>query len=115
MPFFSDGGRPADDVPQYWHRADGFEDIFIAHAESRHRVRFAREHLAAAFALAHISSADNKNSICVFIFSLGVNYIKILSAAQRKIKKCLFSIDKIHLFVYIIVKQNKKRIKNGTF
>ena len=34
---FCDGGLPAAEVPQYWHRADGFMPIFIAHAESRQR------------------------------------------------------------------------------
>lgn len=41
------GGVPASAVPQYWHRADGFADKFIAHAESKHRVKFMREHVAA--------------------------------------------------------------------
>jgi len=58
--------------------------MFIAHAESRQRVRFACEHLTAACALAHISRLGIKNSKCVFMFSLGVNYIKKYIKLQRK-------------------------------
>jgi hypothetical protein len=39
-------GVPAFAVPQYWQRAAGLVDILTAHAESKHRVRFAREHAA---------------------------------------------------------------------
>ena len=40
-------GSPASAVPQYWHLAAGFADMFIAHAESKHLVKFIREHGAA--------------------------------------------------------------------
>lgn len=46
---FLDDGVPADAVPQYWQRADGFDDMFIAHTESKHRVRFAREQAVAPY------------------------------------------------------------------
>lgn len=64
------GGVPADDVPQYWHRADGFDDTPMAHAESRQRVKFAREHVVAACADDRQVNSRPKNSIFVFIFSL---------------------------------------------
>lgn len=61
------GGVPALDVPQYWHRAAGFDDTFIAHAESRHRVKFATEH-DAAFAIAgHIDIPSIKSNLVGFI------------------------------------------------
>lgn len=41
-------GVPASAVPQYWHRAAGLVEMFIAHTESRHRVKLAREHAACA-------------------------------------------------------------------
>jgi len=42
------GAAPAADVPQYWHRADGFDDRPIAQTESKQRVKFAREQVVAA-------------------------------------------------------------------
>ena len=82
------GGVPAPDVPQYWHRADGFDDTFIAHTESRQRVKFAREHVGAASAPLNINRIGNKNNVCVFIFSLsGVLYQKISRTAKRKTEK----------------------------
>jgi len=60
-------GSPALAVPQYWHRAAGFMLTLIAHAESRHRVKFAREHVAAPYALAHIIADNVKKAIYFFI------------------------------------------------
>ena len=53
------GGVPADDVPQYWHRADGFDDRPIAQTESKHRVKFAREQVVAASAVPQQSANSN--------------------------------------------------------
>lgn len=98
IPFLLDGGMPAADVPQYWHRAARLEEMFIAHAESRQRVRFAWEHLDTACAFVHSSVTDNKNISCVFIFSLVGNYTKIKRHKQKKkFKSC---IDKKRSFVY---------------
>lgn len=61
-------GVPADAVPQYWHRADGLDDILIAHAESRQRVKFAREHVVAAFDVSGMAAiTDIKNNAFLFI------------------------------------------------
>ena len=92
------GGVPASDVPQYWHRAARFDDMFIAHTESRQRVRFALEHVVAALALNDQTSVDNKNNICVFIFSLG----GIISEIKESIKGNFvpFLVDKKDFFVY---------------
>ena len=84
MPFFVDGGVPAVDVPQYWHRAAGLDVILIAHAESRQRVKFACEHFDAACACEHSRTADIKVNICFFIFSLVGNYIKNVVWVQRE-------------------------------
>lgn len=43
-------GAPAEAVPQYWHRAAGLDDRFIAQAESRQRVKLALEHVVTASA-----------------------------------------------------------------
>ncbi len=88
------GGVPALDVPQYWHRAAGFDDMFIAHAESRQRVKLAREHDAVA---AYDDPSPSMNSAlpqanllikCIFfcfIFSLyGKLYQKIIWAQSEK-------------------------------
>ena len=64
------GGVPAPVVPQYWHRADGFDDSPIAHTESRQRVKFAREQTVAAWAVEKNVLNTAKNSVCFFIFSL---------------------------------------------
>ena len=64
------GGVPAVDVPQYWQRADGLDDTPMAHTESKQRVKFAREHVAAAFADDKLVKINPKISSCVFIFSL---------------------------------------------
>ena len=87
---------PAVEVPHYWHRAAGLDDMLIAHAESRQRVKFAREHFEAACACEHSRAADIKISICVFIFSLADNHIKKLLLTQRE-NKILFliKIDKL--------------------
>jgi len=87
-------GAPADAVPQYWHRAAGFDDRFIAHAESRQRVRFAREHVVTARAQ---QGSDTKNAVKykTFLFiSLFNNklYQKSPRGAKRKI---FFTVDKI--------------------
>ena len=84
---FLDDGLPAVAVPQYWHRADGFEDILIAHAESRHRVRFAREQAVAPYATVPINNAGKIYNICGFISSLGVNYNKKARFMQREKQK----------------------------
>ena len=67
-----DFGSPALAVPQYWHRAAGLDDMLIAHAESKQRVKFAREQDVAAQEFPEISAnAIIKSSICVFISLLG--------------------------------------------
>jgi len=71
---------PADDVPQYWHRAAGFEDTFIAHAESRQRVRFALEHAVAPYAdVPMVPNITVKN----------INFLFISLFKKEYIKKCL--------------------------
>ncbi len=79
---FCDGGVPADDVPQYWHRAAGFMPMFIAHAESRHRVRFALEHFDG---VAMVSNAHNptKNTVRIRF----VDFISLPSITEQYIKK----------------------------
>lgn len=81
---FFDDGAPAVAVPQYWHRADGFEDMFIAHAESRQRVRFAREHAVAPCATVPMNNTGKIYNICGFISSLRVNYNKNATFMQRE-------------------------------
>ena len=64
-------GVPALAVPQYWHLAAGLVEMFIAHTESRHRVKLAREQVVAAFAIGQASNTANiKNDSCLIIFSL---------------------------------------------
>jgi len=95
------GAAPADAVPQYWHRAAGFDDMFIAHAESKHRVKFAREHAAgAAFSAPGTENIIAvKYKICVFIsLCLGFIITKINLYAKGKNKK---SVDKIKLLSII--------------
>lgn len=71
------GGVPADSVPQYWQRAAGFELTLIAHAESRHRVKFAREQDAAPYACDVTRKPQIiKSILCFFMFSLVNDYIK---------------------------------------
>ena len=67
MPDFV-GGVPALDVPQYWHRAAGFDETFIAHTESKQRVKFICEHVVAANAAHGIINAPiMKKQILCFI------------------------------------------------
>jgi len=73
------GGVPADVVPQYWQRAAGFEPILIAQAESRHRVKLAREQDVAPYACGTIRIPQIiKNILCFLIFSLGKTISKNL-------------------------------------
>lgn len=69
-------GVPASDVPQYWHLAAGFPDMFIAQAESKHLVRFMREHVAAPAISGRAIKQDIKIAIFFSIFSLVGYYIK---------------------------------------
>ena len=88
------GGVPAFDVPQYWHRAAGFDDTFIAHTESRQRVKLAREHdTVAAYdvPVASINSALQQANLIIkciflcFIFSLyGKLYQKNICLESEK-------------------------------
>ena len=84
----SDGGSPALAVPQYWHRAAGFDDTFIAQTESKHRVKFICEHVAAAATAGHANTANAKNMMLCFI-SLLTNSIskKIFTGKQKKAYK----------------------------
>lgn len=92
---FLDDGLPAVAVPQYWHRAAAFDDWFIAHAESKQRVRLAREHVAAPYAVPPINNIGNIYNMCVLIFSLGVNYSKnALFMQTEKQKKLTFRLTK---------------------
>lgn len=78
-------GAPADAVPQYWHRAAGFDDMFIAHAESRQRVKFAREQVVTAFAVRGTAVIIAvKNMFLIFISLYVFNYIKKAVGAQRE-------------------------------
>ena len=79
-----DGGVPAPAEPQYWHRAAGLDDTFIAQTESRHRVRFAREHVVVAIAAFAVNIDTNKNSARVYIISLDADYIKFCFALKVK-------------------------------
>jgi hypothetical protein len=63
--------------------------MFIAHAESKHLVRFAREHVVAACASKHSNNIGKKYKICLYIFSLDEDYNKYYKCAQRKNKKVL--------------------------
>ena len=76
MDFILLAGVPASAVPQYWHLAAGFEDMLIAHAESRHFVRFIREHGAAQPNWGRVINPNVKSAIFFIIFSLVGYYIK---------------------------------------
>lgn len=82
----SAGAAPALAVPQYWHRAAGFDDMFIAHAESKQRVKFAREHVVAPNDVPGISRiAATKYKVCVFISLYIIKTIsKILEWCKEK-------------------------------
>ena len=60
-------GVPALDVPQYWQRAAGFDDTFIAHTESKHLVRFICEHVAAMTVPGQVIRENIKNRVFFFI------------------------------------------------
>ena len=77
-------GVPASAVPQYWHRAAGLEDRFIAHAESKHFVRFIREQ-GAAHPIWGITQRPNIKSANLFIiFSLKGYYTKKADVIKGK-------------------------------
>lgn len=63
-------GIPASAVPQYWHRAAGFADKLIAHAESKHFVKFMREHGAAQPIWGNVTRPIIKKASFFIIFSL---------------------------------------------
>ena len=65
------GGVPADDVPQYWQRAAGLVDMFIAHAESKHLFKYATEHF---FAGAAIAKGKKSYTAPICSFNKGVCY-----------------------------------------
>ncbi len=72
----SAGMPPALAVPQYWHRAAGLLPTLMAQAESKQRVKFAREHVVAASdAIGPSSSVKIKNTVFLFISLL----VKIIS------------------------------------
>ena len=79
-----DFGSPAPVVPQYWQRAAGFDETFIAQTESKQRVKFAREHDVAAMPLCVAKIIGNKNSIVLCIISLMPKYIKFLIVLKVK-------------------------------
>lgn len=86
---FCDGGLPAADVPQYWHRADGFMPIFIAHAESRHRCMFTFEHFDTAARAPKTGATAQiiaiKNMLWRFIsLPIGWYYIRKVAPVQKK-------------------------------
>lgn len=84
MPFDA-GIPPANAVPQYWHRAAGFDDTFMAHAESKQRVKFAREHVTASAIPGARPQVSKKSKMCLLI-SLYIikNYIKKAGGVQRE-------------------------------
>jgi len=116
-----DVGSPALDVPQYWHRAAGFDDMLMAHAESKHRVRFAREHDVAAPEIPGISAIiANKSMVCVFISLLGVSISKIAGFCKGKICEKSFYLTKscclskiVVLIVHIKKDYRWQYLKNG--
>lgn len=83
--FNPDAGVPASGVPQYWQRAAGFDDKLIAHAESKHLVKFMREHGAAHVIEGKASKPAIKNANFLIIFSLWGYYIK--KTIDKKVKK----------------------------
>jgi hypothetical protein len=79
------GGVPALSEPQYWQRAAGFDDMFIAHTESKQRVKLAREHCCvAANAPEHTEINNNEDKMRCFIFSLLMDYIIIWQGGAKK-------------------------------
>jgi len=80
------GAAPALAVPQYWQRAAGFDDMLIAHAESKQRVKLAREHVVAPNDVPGISrTAATKYKVCVFISLFNTESIsKIVWGCKRK-------------------------------
>ena len=94
--FLDDGGVPAFDVPQYWQRAAGFDDTLIAHAESKQRVKFAREQVVAAFAPTPNTIAGIKNNMCFFIFSLGgiISNFDFVCKIKNFIVNVIFYLDR---------------------
>jgi len=94
---------PALAVPQYWHLAAGFDEMFIAQAESRHRVRFALEQVVAALPIAGNNAVTNaKNNIFVFISLFSTNYIKKWHSPQKKKTSLL---QKKKEFVFLLDKR----------
>ena len=85
---FCDGGLPAADVPQYWHRADGFMPMFIAHAESRHRCMFVFGHFDTAARAQKTGAIAQIIAIKVMLWrfispSIGLYYIRKVVRVQK--------------------------------
>jgi hypothetical protein len=77
------GASPADASPHSWQRAAGFAPMLMAHAESRHRVRFCLEHAASASREEQkAKSKEQKRIIGFLIFSLSGNF----NTKKRKLK-----------------------------
>lgn len=85
MPEFA--GVPAFDVPQYWQRAAGFVDMFIAQTESRQCVKFAREHAAYDKPGTKAKQSAKNASFLNISLLLDKNYIKKRIFVQRKNKR----------------------------
>lgn len=92
------GGVPAFDVPQYWHRAAGLDDMFIAHTESRHRVRLIWEQVADHARPGHTIKHKIKIRIFLFISLFHKSISKNQDVCKVKIPFIL-RVD-IDLFVY---------------
>jgi len=71
-------------VPQYWHRAAGFDDMLIAHTESKQRVRFAREHVAPNDIPGTDNNMNAKNKMFLFISLLNKTISKNAHACKEK-------------------------------
>ena len=81
--------------------------MFIAHAESKQRVKFWREHVVAAWAEMPMNRTGNKSKAFVFIISLGDNYTKKATAKKEKNKK-YFSLTKPFGLSKLLYKVNLK-------
>ena len=77
-------GSPASAVPQYWHRAAGLDDKFIAHAESKHFVKFIREQGAAQPIWGNTPKPNAKSASFFIIFSLKGYYTKKTDSIKGK-------------------------------
>ena len=75
--------------------------MLIAHTESRQRVKFAREHVVAAFADTENSISENIQVRC-FIFSLVKQvYQKTKNGAKKKISKKVLT-NQYSLSIFIV-------------